>query len=997
MLHKAGQLSDALQAIRTEITTGHKLNASMRVKLARIAQDANASTFAAEILSPAIAEMHSREDLESALSTAQDAGLTELENRVAERLGELFPGSPGIRQRLLHNLLTNRDYAGAAAMAAKESDSRAEFYSNLAQFLSGDDIPDYKGLIDLAGSDTSRADAYRIACANDALARKLIPQALEFAIPLPNTPALAERSEMLLLQILKQILLLNSQDGRPYENFQTAVVSLIKRLAANPKKQALRGGLVHLIQPSIAGTMGLALVAYIVLNLASRPIRLEKQHLPDETDMNWLLERKPFLNAAFGWLESEAPVVIGKATLPTPLLTEPADKVVSAITDCLTCAPLESEEDVSVHMKYLALVTSVIPYSLDTDFDLKLMRLVAGRLASSGHTQIARDLVEQRLLNSTDTPRRRRLGWFAMADIYHRCHNYLEAFVAIACTFAADDKSDDNQVWHEMTGIARLFRDCGLHKYARTAIQQARKILQSMEHYDSYYHRLDTLDLQIRQKELLARGYQKADIETLLTDVVRNSKAVLKHHDMTEPTAIMLGQILCLAREIGATIPTETDGVLAELLNHAKGIHCSLVSTLSAAAPSADELLTILKIGAFTRYSDDIGYDMLNAAIAARRMLATSDFINDAPNTAFALEILADRGVAVPGWEEAPEPAPALKNIDEAAEIAHLISREGISVVQAGFDSSGHLVKVSTVDGHMEAPVKEADNIMLAERFNCWSKKYPYAYGIDEGEVNQFYTTTADLRLSSLPQGPVVIVADVRFQPFPPNLIYVDEEFAGRTRAMASAPSLVWLQAALSKGMIGDGRLCAWISTSAGTSERQTLSMIAQRLESTFYQYGYVVDKGPRLPVSFAGASMAVVTAHGSIHPEGRYFQVVSDEDILRVSARDLANALRNVGIVILFVCSGGRSDIHPGANTTLGLAKEILDRGCASVIASPWPLDARVPSHWLPVFLKKWFQGNTIIEANFCANKEVDCSFSQDPARGLAMTIFGNPTLRRI
>jgi hypothetical protein len=95
-------------------------------------------------------------------------------------------------------------------------------------------------------------------------------------------------------------------------------------------------------------------------------------------------------------------------------------------------------------------------------------------------------------------------------------------------------------------------------------------------------------------------------------------------------------------------------------------------------------------------------------------------------------------------------------------------------------------------------------------------------------------------------------------------------------------------------------------------------------------------------------------------------------------------------------VCSGGRADKHPGANTTLGLAKDILDRGCAAVIASPWPLDARVPSHWLPVFLEYWFKGNTLIEANFCANKAVDRNFSQDPARGLAMTIFGNPLLCR-
>jgi hypothetical protein len=64
------------------------------------------------------------------------------------------------------------------------------------------------------------------------------------------------------------------------------------------------------------------------------------------------------------------------------------------------------------------------------------------------------------------------------------------------------------------------------------------------------------------------------------------------------------------------------------------------------------------------------------------------------------------------------------------------------------------------------------------------------------------------------------------------------------------------------------------------------------------------------------------VPPHGSVHPEGRYFQLVSDEGVLKVSAADLAGALRNIDVVIMFVCSGGPTDKHPAANTTIGLAK---------------------------------------------------------------------------
>jgi hypothetical protein len=108
----------------------------------------------------------------------------------------------------------------------------------------------------------------------------------------------------------------------------------------------------------------------------------------------------------------------------------------------------------------------------------------------------------------------------------------------------------------------------------------------------------------------------------------------------------------------------------------------------------------------------------------------------------------------------------------------------------------------------------------------------------------------------------------------------IDDEFAGRTRPVAAAPSLGWLRAARSIGLIGDGRLCAWISTAASQAENQTLSMIAQRLGPSFDAYGFVVDNGAQLPAAFAGATMAVIAAHGSVHPEGRYFQLVSDEGL---------------------------------------------------------------------------------------------------------------------
>jgi hypothetical protein len=221
-----------------------------------------------------------------------------------------------------------------------------------------------------------------------------------------------------------------------------------------------------------------------------------------------------------------------------------------------------------------------------------------------------------------------------------------------------------------------------------------------------------------------------------------------------------VGQLLRLAKERGAAVPPSADSVFADLCKRAGGNLASLIGTISAASISANDLLDLAKMGGSARYSDDVGYDMQNAAIAACRALADEKYIEDAVETSFALELLADRGVAVPGWDEAAVPPPAPSRVHESAEFACSVSREGLSVVQAGFDANGRLVRVSAVAGHMHAPIREPDDLMHESRFKTWAADFPYRYGIDESTPNLFYTTTADLRLSALPEGAVVVASE---------------------------------------------------------------------------------------------------------------------------------------------------------------------------------------------------------------------------------------------
>jgi CHAT domain-containing protein len=78
-------------------------------------------------------------------------------------------------------------------------------------------------------------------------------------------------------------------------------------------------------------------------------------------------------------------------------------------------------------------------------------------------------------------------------------------------------------------------------------------------------------------------------------------------------------------------------------------------------------------------------------------------------------------------------------------------------------------------------------------------------------------------------------------------------------------------------------------------------------------------------------------------------------------------------------------------SNTTVGLVKYALEAGCKCVVASPWPLDSRVPSYWLPAFLSAWEKGQAVVDAAFEANQAVKSRFSAEQRDYLAMSVYGD------
>jgi hypothetical protein len=219
-------------------------------------------------------------------------------------------------------------------------------------------------------------------------------------------------------------------------------------------------------------------------------------------------------------------------------------------------------------------------------------------------------------------------------------------------------------------------------------------------------------------------------------------------------------------------------------------------------------------------------------------------------------------------------------------------------------------------------------------------------------------------------------------------------DLIGRHTATAIAPSLSWLKDVQSR-VAPIGGSAAWIPIAPDNADK-TLAILKDRLDATFAEHAIHVDMSTEIPAALEGRELAIVAAHGGIVPEGRFFQVVADDADMKISSGALSRAVRNAGLVVLFVCSAGRFDKHPIANTTVGLTKQLLDEGCSTVIASSWPLNASVPAYWLPAFLKAWSSGAPVIDANFEANQATRRPMGDFPADCLAMSVFGNPLLKR-
>jgi hypothetical protein len=559
------------------------------------------------------------------------------------------------------------------------------------------------------------------------------------------------------------------------------------------------------------------------------------------------------------------------------------------------------------------------------------------------------------------------------------------------CCLAADDSATPEQVFYESLFLYRLMRDLRMIDVGLSFLDGARKALERLGALDRYVHRIETLQLQARFLQAHENPqHLRERLESLLPELTRNAHAVLAQDDEPAPAAVNMAEALRKAEAAGVKPPPEAVEALELLI---KQSHAPLRATIAASRlvhPRAEQVLNAVQQMEHATEASDVAYDVRQISILAERLLGSAETLASPPIAVFAIEVLADHAMAVSGAADTRQDWMP-RTIDASGELSAALSASmKLPIVMMGVDNDGNLIRCIAENGELRTPVRESLAIFSESRLRQWSQEFPFRYGVDDEVLNLFHTSTEGLGLGDLPPR-AVLVTSANIQHWTPNLIRIGEEFAGQTRRLAAAPSLNWLKAARLRRTT-DRRALAWIPRESSDEGGSTLQSVIDRVFEPLAVHGVNLDTASAIPSNLQGAELVIITAHGGLVPGNRYFQVVRDDADLKMSGSDLGSALKNVGVAILFVCSGGRLDPHPMAITTLGLPRQILGNGCTTVIASPWPIDSRIPSYWLPIFLKGWDAGVPVIDAVFEANTHVKEAFSSELRDYLAMSVYGDP-----
>lgn len=1000
LLHLAGLTGQTLHELES-LPLDEKSAPPVVLAMAKIAEEAGAGALALRLLRLCAPNLSTEENLQTALRTASRLDAMDLEQKIGASLRQHHPNAPILADRAFAEHKSAGRFAEASALLAS---SKAEpeliaLYDAFAGELGSPTPPDYPSVRRrLSHAYPQRTETIEQTLVQDSLRRGLILHAFDLVTARKN-PSPPRWKAFVAVEIVEQILLQSRGSIGALvdpKRLTDALEIPLRYAATHPAEGRLRLRIASLLDLQVAGQGGIALIASIILSSYDGQIDFQQAADVDALSPEEFQMFEAFHRAAFAWFEREAPITLGKTRFPSEILPCSGDRLVATFKAMLPqlAEHAETDDDLAEFKAWLSIGVSIAISESLGPADLELMGVGAIQLSRRGKVQEARDYAEHALLCSGSDPVRQRIAWGLFGDVYRRSGNAIEALVAFACAAKLAEPVSLHQLWIEMYGLAGTFRDVGLVQAAEHMSENARMVLNELGLSDGNDIQLDLLAFQLKLK----RGFRdanefRASLPALLQDAVDLATRAVSFGGDHAPVTLVLGQILAWAREAGISINPHDEAVFDTLVVRLNGPIEQLTRAAASARPTIDQIFAVHERIELSRHSDDSGFDSNKMVPVVKMLLGHEADSSASLGVSLAIELLSDRALPRPGWLATSEPVSALKGPEEPLSMLERHSA-GAGIVMIGIDSRDRLIRLDAENGAVSSPVVEPSDTFSVSDYRQWTKEFPYRYGVDEETANLFYTSTERLGLSAPLPDKVVFVTDSKLQQLAFNLLWVENDFAGRGRAIASAPSLSWLKSARTQPLQSNGNRKAWIS--ADLDQEGTLSSIGRWLQPTFDASNISLNTAAALPEDLAGSQLVVIAAHGSVAHGEPFFHQVSDEGNLRILASDLADSLRNVGVVILFVCSGGRNDKHPAANMTIGLARQLLDRGCSTVVASPWPLASAITPRWFPAFLERWDAGDQVIDAVFKANQEVGKATGYDPARFLALHVFGDP-FRRI
>lgn len=944
--------------------------------------------------------------IEEALELATVLEKNTLIARYDERLAELYPTSSRLRENRDRRLLMN---CRNATLDEKIVFTTEGFTENHLAVMEGVLSPkqNYGRVIEEAtrwGRDWFELAI--ICCAMHAWRLGHCRHAADAASQITTSDLYGRQATQITLSSVREMMLKEEITRDEAGYYRERLQSIFRFLAQHPEDSAIRSGLTQLLSVNSCGDIGVPIVTLIVLDFAREGVRLTARKKetckssagklidskePDEDTLRAVMEQ------SLSWLSNQGSGEHGVTVLPKELAAHP-DHLIRLLTQLIVMSAPEREDvDVDFLERLVLLVCATAPHALEErDADLRVLRLFAGQCATAGQYKRARNLAEQALLVGQEDDRRARLAWSAFADIYQRCRNFTGALVGLVSALATDAPVEKSDLWQELHTAIRIFRDLGLYEMAYQFMQPLKMLTADLGHDADNDARIVTQDLSLR---LMKVENDPSGIGAIIEELSRSCRDAMNDRSLIFPLVVLLSQAIQRADAVMVKISEEAREVLKVGLGLV-GIQASqFVQTVSSVTPSASDIANMFNKIQRGLYASDAPGDFAFAGGVARRLLdgPAGSAISD-KDKAFGIELLADHAVTLPG-------VPPALECDWPVRYAQLMNEAGLDVAFIAVDSSGELSVTYVSHGETQCIEQPRHPRTFKLRLLAWLKDYPRKYGhIDSADGhNDFYTTMEALDVRLPPSDGLVIVAEPLLQQLTFNLSIIEpvdiggfSQFLGTTSAIGMVPSLTWFSMARNARRNGNTEYKAWISAQAGPEIEGPLDLALDRLKGTFEEFGFTVDTGRKLPKGMADAGLAVVTAHGGLTTAGRYIHSIRDEASLFESPSALASALAGAEVVILFVCSGGRIDKHPLDNTTVGLPKMLLDKGCRAVIASPWPLDVKVTYRWLEPFLREWEAGSTILHATKSANEAVGQALGDHPQYSLAMTVFGDLLLTK-